>query len=90
MIIYRPHRGGLKEAMELRKIFKTEAEMFEYISGQNDGAVSVEDLSIGEILGDDPRIGWKDCRYVLIGRYRNEHFAVPQVIGTCSYQWAND
>lgn len=37
MIIYRPHRGGLKESMELRKIFKTEAEMFEYISGQNDG-----------------------------------------------------
>lgn len=90
MIIYRPNRGGLKEAMELRRIFKTEAEMFEYISGQNDGAVSVEDLSIGDILGDDPRIGWKDCRYVLTSRYGKERFAVPQVIGTCSYQWDND
>lgn len=90
MIIYRPHRGGLKEAMELRRIFKTETEMFEYISIQNDGAVSVEDLSIGEILGDDPRIGWKDCRYVLASRYGKEHFTVPQAIGTCSYQWNND
>lgn len=54
MIIYRPHRGSLKEAMELRKIFKTEAEMFEYISNQSGGAVSIDDLSIGEILGDDP------------------------------------
>ena len=90
MIIYRPHRGGLKEAMELRKVFKTEAEMFEYISIQNGGAVSVEDLSIGEILGDDPRIGWKDCRYVLTSRYGKEHFTVPQAIGTYSYQWNND
>lgn len=90
MIIYRPHRGSLKEAMVLRKIFKTEAEMFEYISSQNDGFVNVEDLSIGEILGDDTRIGWKDCRYVLTSRYGKERFAVPQVIGTCSYQWAND
>ena len=90
MIIYRPHCGGLKESMELRKIFKTEAEMFEYISGQNDGAFSVEDLSIGEVLGDDPRIDWKDCRYVLASRYEKEHFTVPQAIGTCSYQWNND
>lgn len=90
MIIYRPNRGTLKEAMELRKVFKTEAEMFEYISIQNGGAVSVEDLSIGEILGDDPRIGWKDCRYVLTSRYGKEHFTVPQAIGTYSYQWNND
>lgn len=90
MIIYRPHRGSLKEAMELRKIFKAESEMFEYISSQNDGAVSVEDLSIGEILGDDPRIGWKDCRYVLASRYGKERFSVPQAIGTCSYQWINN
>ena len=90
MIIYRPHRGSLKEAMELRKIFKTEAEMFEYISNQSGGAVSVDDLSIGEILGDDPRIGWKGCRYVLTSRYGKEHFEIPQVIGTCSSQWAND
>lgn len=90
MIIYRPHRGGLKEAMELRKVFKTESEMFEYISNQSGRAVSVEDLSIGEVLGDDPRIGWKDCRYVLTSRYGKEHFEIPQVIGTCSYQWGND
>lgn len=90
MIIYRPHRGGLKEAMEIRKVFNTEAEMFEYISTQTDGAVSVEDLSIGEILGDDPRIGWKDCRYVLTSRYGKEHFTVQQAIGTYSYQWNND
>ena len=90
MIIYRPHRGGLKEAMELRRIFKTETEMFEYISSQSGGAVILDDLSIGEILGDDPRIGWKDCRYVLTSRYGKEHFEIPQVIGTCSSQWAND
>lgn len=87
MFIYRPHRGGLKEAMEEKRIFDTKEDMFNYIVKEHDSLISFDDLSLSEILGDDNRIGWKDCRYVLTRRYGKENYSIPQAIGHCSEKW---
>ena len=73
MFIYRPHRGGLEEAMREKKVFNSKEEMFNNILAEWHGLISFEDLSLSEILGDDSRIGWKDCRYVLTQRCGGEN-----------------
>ncbi len=94
MIIYRPRRGGLREAMKEARIFNSEREMFEYIVKQWDGLISIEDLSISEPLGDDERIGWKDYRYVLTNRCGDRDYiklyGCAQCIGMCAYGWDKD
>ena len=36
---------------------------------------------IGEILGNDDRIGWKNVRHVCVKRLGKEIYEVPQGIG---------
>lgn len=87
MIKYRPHRGGLDEAMSEAREFNTIDEMKQCICDQwnswADGKeiLTAEDIVIGEILGDDNRIGWKNVRHVCVKRMGAEIYPTPQCIG---------
>ena len=72
MIIYRPHRGSLSDAMKECRTFNNEQEMKEAIvkdlrtwpyAGYRDA--TTEDIHIANDGIDDPRIGWKNSKYVL-------------------------
>lgn len=89
MIKYRPHRSTLSEAMKEAKEFNTVDEMYDYIVSNwnmDEKLITKENLSIGEKLGKDTRIGWKETRYVFINRIGNEIFSDPQCIGMCSIE----
>ena len=95
MIIYRPHRGGLKEAMAEAKEFQTEEEMKQHIyehhksyfleMGYPDAPFEIDDIVIDkEDTHEDERIGWHDTMYVCVKRYGNEAYDCPQCIGMCA------
>lgn len=89
MIKYRPHRSTLREAMKEAKEFETVDEMYDYIVSnwnRDKELIAKENLSIGEKLGKDPRIDWKETRYVLINRIGDEIYDEPQCIGMCSIE----
>ena len=86
MIIYRPHRGGLKEAMSEAKEFNNVEDMKEYIVKQHTDDVMGEAFSKNDIVLEedgieDKRTGWKDTRHICVKRYYNENFPIPQCIG---------
>ena len=95
MIIFRPHRGSLAEAMSEAKEFDSEADLKQYVveywcRGMPD-YISLEDVVIyGEPINDD-RIGWKDTRYVCCKRFGNQDnmklYGVPQCVGMCATQY---
>ena len=91
MIIYRPHRGSLAEAMEEAKEFNNEQEMKEHIANQWDGYISVDDIVITDNPHNDDRIGWKDTRYVCTKRFGEQDniavYGVPQCIGMCATEY---
>lgn len=102
MIIYRPHRGGLKEAMAKARGFETEEEMKRHIYkehrayslglGYSDAPFEIEDIVIDkENPHEDKRIGWHDAMYVCVKRYGNEDYMKkygrPQCIGTCAMDY---
>lgn len=99
MIIYRPHRGGLAEAMAEAQEFETEEEMKRYIYeehktlnrelGFSDAPFEIEDIVIDkDNPHEDNRIGWNDAMYVCVKRYGNENYikkyGTPQCIGMCA------
>lgn len=88
MIIYRPHRGSLSEAMDEAKEFKDIQEMKEFIVKEWDGYFSVEDIVIEGKPTNDERIGWQDTRYVCSKRFGNQDniaiYGVAQCIGMCA------
>ena len=88
MIIYRPHRGSLDEAMSEAKEFNDETEMKKYIVEQWDGYLSVEDIVIGDIGLNDDRNGWRDTRYVCTKRMGSQdyirEYGCAQCIGMCA------
>lgn len=86
MIKYRPHRGLLCDAMEEMQTFSSVNEMFDYIANKYSIYLSKEDLSVGEDLGKDHRIDWKETRYVCTNRFGSKTYDVPQCIGMCSFE----
>lgn len=99
MIVYRPHRGGLAEAMAEAKEFETEEEMKRHIFechksyfldlGYPDAPFEVDDIVIDrENPHEDNRIGWNDAMYVCVKCYGNEDYikkyGCPQCIGMCA------
>lgn len=86
MVKYRPHRGMLDDAMSEAKTFDSLAEMYEYIANNSSGLFSIEDLSVTSDLGKDPRIDWKETRYVCARKFGSEIFDSPQCIGMCSIE----
>ena len=86
MIIYRPHRGSLSDAMKECRTFDNEQEMKEYVAEGLNGwflagthGVTAEDISIAEDGIDDPRTGWNNTRYV---RFKWNDSQI--VVGMCS------
>lgn len=93
MIIYRPHRGGLFEALEEAREFNTIEEMKKFIVEQWRGAFSEEDIVLGDKIINDDRIGWEDTRHVCIRRLDKEDYmkkyGCPQCIGWCATIYKN-
>ena len=87
MVKYRPHRGGLDEAMRLYKEFDTKENMIDFICRDYDHMFEPSDVVISESQGEDKRIDWKSWRYVCVKRYGDddyiERYGVPQCIGMC-------
>lgn len=98
MIKYRPHRGSLSDAMKEARVFGNIDEMklfvwdswnrwMDWCGVKECGFFDLEDIVIGEVLGDDNRIGWKNVRHVCIKRFGDkdymEIYGSPQCIGWC-------
>jgi len=92
MIKYRPHKGKLAEAIAEAKEFETVDEMKEFLykewnEGQEKELFSKKDIVIGNAIGDDDRIGWKNVRCVCVKRLGDEDFmkeyGCPQCIAWC-------
>ena len=86
MIKYRPHRRTLAEAMAEERSFETEEQMLEYVEAQWNGVFEKEDLVIGDDVGKDNRIDWRETRYVCTRRFGDAKYDVPQCIGMCSIE----
>lgn len=86
MIKYRPHRGGLAEAMQESKEFGNINDMIEYICSLDDlFRILPDDVTIGEPCGNDDRVGWRNVRYVFAKRIRNTVYEPPVIIGCCTF-----
>ena len=90
MLIYRPHRSSLAEAMAEAKTFNSFDEIKEYVSnkwnsvwGQN--ILNPNDIVLDEESHDDDRIEWKDVHYLCATKIGNEdyikEYGCPQCIG---------
>lgn len=94
MIIYRPHRGNLADAMAEAKEFDSEDQMKDYIVSQWNGYISKEDIVIDNEKVNDDRNGWKDTSYVCTNRMGNEdyikNFGCPQCIGMCATDYRKE
>lgn len=88
MIIFRPHRGSLDDAMKEVKIFADYDNLKQYVVKDWNNLFTLKDVIIGSPEGDDDRIGWKDVRMVCITKLGEEDYmkkyGVPQCIGHCS------
>ena len=68
---YRPHRGGLAEAMAEMREFETVEDIKKHVvsawkSLPGFGDITEDNVIIGDVIGDDHRIGWKNVRYVIL------------------------
>ena len=100
-VIYRPHRGGLDEAMKEKRIFASFEELQKYVSGQFPEWFRVRPCEIipGGNPENDERIGWEDSDYLCIDSYENimdkagyekyfcGRYDSPQCIGTFATKW---
>lgn len=94
MVIYRPQRGGLSEALAETKEFNSFEEMKKNIVndwekyyadlGHNQPPFSVDDIVIDEETINDERCGWHDTRYVCVKRMGDKIYDCPQCIGMCA------
>lgn len=96
MILYRPHRGSLSASIKDEQMFNSIEEMKQFIHDEwcricnfigNKEPFSIDDIVVSEIIGDDPRIAWKNVRHVCVKRMWNENYiekySTPQCIGYC-------
>lgn len=99
MIIFRPNRGMLDEAMAEAKKFDTVEEMKEHIvklwhegwDGPEE-LFTVDDIVINEKSAvKDDRIGWEDSMYVCVKRMDKtdymKKYGIPQCIGMCATKY---
>lgn len=99
MIVYRPHRGSLEDAMKEVKTFDNWYQMTHYIANNWNLAVGKkvidpDDIVMADNTVNDDRVGWKDVHAVLVTRIGNENFMEtyehPQCIGYCTYNIQSD
>lgn len=94
MIIYRPHKGSLSDALAEAMEFQNEEEMKSYIYqdwnklymelGFKPAPFDIEDIVIEDESSDDTRCGWHDTRYVCVKRIGKDIYDCPQCIGLCN------
>lgn len=94
MIIYRPHKGSLVDALAEAREFQTEEEMKAYIYedwknsymelGYKSVPFEIEDIVIDDKTSDDTRCGWHDTRYVCVKQIGEDIYDCPQCIGMCA------
>lgn len=98
MIIYRPHRGGLRESMAEAREFESVEAMKEHIVRQHTDeelgpAFDANDIMIDDDPVIDRRVGWYDSNYVLAKRYYNDDYVAkygfPQCIGHCATDYGS-
>lgn len=89
MIIYRPHRELLYEALEAMKEFESIDEMKQYVSQLHDDLVSVDDIFLDKRVIKDDRIGWNDTRYVCAKKFGDDD-VIGIVIGLCATDYDYD
>lgn len=90
MLVYRPHIGGLAEAMAEAKTFNSFNEIKSYVANKWNNLwgyqiLNPDDIVLDEESHDDDRIGWKDVRYLCAKKIGNEDYVKeyghPQCIG---------
>ena len=85
MLIYRAHRGGLAESMDLARTFPDIDSLFCHIAEESSKSgylsISTSDLSVSPSASADSRTGWMDTRYVLPSRLGDEPYLTPICIG---------
>lgn len=94
MIVYRPHKCSLSDALAEAMEFQNEEEMKDYIYqdwkklymelGFKSAPFDVEDIVIDDETSDDTRFGWHDARHVCATRMGNDVYDCPQCIGMCA------
>lgn len=82
MIIYRPQRLLLDEAMAEKKEFSSIKEMLEYLVKEHKNAFGINDIFISYYCYDE-RISWETF-IVTVAKYADEIFEHPQAIGFCT------
>jgi len=97
MIIYRPHRGQLVDAMSEAKEFNSFEDMKQYIYNEwnifKQELFTIDDIVIDESHKmNDERNGWKDTMHVCIKRCGEEDYiklyGCPQCIGMCATDYS--
>lgn len=90
MLIYRPHRSSLAEAMAEAKTFNSFDEIKEYVANKWNSVwgyqiLNPDDIVLDEEFHNDDRIGWKDVRYLCTKKLGDEdymeEYGNPQCIG---------
>ena len=99
MIIFRPHKELLPDAMAEAKEFRSVKEMKEYIVkfwhegwGGSKELFTADDIVIDEnLVVNDERIGWEDSKHVCVKRMGDEDYVqkygTPQCIGMCATKY---
>ncbi len=95
MIIFRPNRRLLDEAMAEAEEFTCVEEMKEHIVklwhegwGGSKKLFTVDDIVIDEKSAvNDERIGWENSMYVCVKRMGDEKYKTPQCIGMCATKY---
>lgn len=82
MIIYRPNRYLLDEAMAEKKEFSSIKAMLEYLVKEHKKAFDIKDISITYYCYDE-RISWETF-IVTVAKYADEIYEHPQAIGFCT------
>ncbi len=90
MLIYRPHRGSLADAMAEAKTFNSFDEIKEYVANEWNSIwgwniLNPNDIVLGDDIGDDNRVGWRNCHYLCTKKLDNEdymkEYGCPKCIG---------
>jgi hypothetical protein len=89
MIIFRPKRELLDDAMAAAREYENEDEMKKDIVKEFNGEVDLDDIEIKPAYNTiDTRIGWNNCKDVCIKRYGYDNFMKKYghsiYIGTCA------
>ena len=89
MLIYRPHRSSLAEAMKKARTFNSFEDIKNYVANEWNNLwgyqiLNPDDIVLGEEFHDD-RIGWEDVHYLCAKKIGHEdymeEYGCPQCIG---------